>query len=136
MLKIIKTSLLIVGVLFYVLMVYAPSVSAQSAANNPTGTQAEQPQFVKNDCNDGGALSSSNCGIIKYLVIFINVLAALAGVIMVGSLVFAGIQYAASADDPNIISAAKKRIRDTIIALAAFIFMYSFLQWIIPGGVL
>lgn len=100
------------------------------------------PKEAKNDCNgpnirSGAPVGDENhCAILDYIVIFINALAALAGVIMVGSLVFAGIQYAASADDPNIISAAKKRIRDTIIALAAFIFMYAFLQWVIPGGVL
>jgi hypothetical protein len=73
--------------------------------------------------------------LIKALNNIINVLAAGVGVAVTGSIIFGGIQYAAAGNNPNQVTAAKKRITDALIALIAFAFMYAFLQWIVPGGV-
>ncbi len=88
---------------------------------------------IEADCKEG--LNPGNCGIVSYLLIFINVLSGLVGITIVLMLIVGGIQYASSADDPNRVGAAKKRIFNALFALAAFIFMYSFLQWIVPGGI-
>jgi len=63
------------------------------------------------------------------------VLAAGVGLVVVGSIIWGGIQYAVAGNNPNAVSAAKKRIMDSLIALLAFLFMFGFLQWIIPGGI-
>lgn len=86
------------------------------------------------DCNED-TLNESNCGIIKYLLTFINLLSAMVGITVVIVIIIAGIQYTTSAGDPNAAAAAKKRISNAILALVTFAIMYSFLQWIVPGGV-
>lgn len=88
-----------------------------------------------NDCQEG-TVSSSNCGIIRYLVVFINTLAVLAGIVITASIVVAGMQYSSAGSDPQKVSAAKDRIRNSIIALLLFIFGYSLLAYLIPGGLL
>jgi len=57
-------------------------------------------------------------------------------VVITGSIIFAGIQYIVAGNNANTVSAAKKRIQDSIIALVAFFFIWAFLQWLIPGGLL
>jgi hypothetical protein len=74
--------------------------------------------------------------IIKSLRLVVNLLSAGVGIVIVGSIIVAGIQYALAGNNPNAVGAAKKRIQDTLIAMLAFFFIYAFLQWIIPGGLL
>ena len=64
----------------------------------------------------------------------ILLLAAAVGVIAVIMLIIGGIQYSSSNGNPQAVSAAKKKIIDVLTGLAAFIFLYAFLQWLIPGG--
>lgn len=94
----------------------------------------------KDDCNGAviraGGTGEEHCGILDILVTIINALSALVGVVIVAVLVVAGIQYSASADDPKAVAEAKNRIKNALVALASFIFMYAFLQWVVPGGVL
>lgn len=78
----------------------------------------------------------NDCGIIKYVLIFINALSALVGIVVVMMIVIAGIQYSTTADNPQTAVEAKKRIANAIGALLLYIFMFAFLQWIVPGGVL
>ncbi|TXG76667.1 hypothetical protein E6Q11_04200 [Candidatus Dojkabacteria bacterium] len=91
----------------------------------------------KNDCQQGSSsLNAENCGIVKWLQTFINILSAAAGLVITIVIIVGGIQYSAAKDDPQAVAAAKSRITNAIIALAAFIFFYAFLQWVVPGGVL
>lgn len=79
--------------------------------------------------------SGDDCGLVeKYGIPFLNFLGAIVGLVATISIVFGGIQYASSADDPSKVAAAKSRIINAVIALIAFLFMYGFLQWLIPGG--
>lgn len=97
---------------------------------------SQTPAYKSNDCNDSGGVNSENCGIIAYIVIFINVLSVLAGIIITASIAYGGIQYSMSGSDPQKVSAAKERIRNAIIALVLFIFGYALLNYLVPGGVL
>lgn len=83
----------------------------------------------------GPNATGTACFMAKYVQPIINLLAVLVGVVVLGSVVFGGIQYSASAGDPNKAAAAKGRIINSLMALAAFIFLYAFLQWVIPGGI-
>jgi len=89
----------------------------------------------KEDCPSDDCQTISNCGIIKdYVNPGIKLLAALVGVASVISIVVAGIQYSSSGGEPAKASAAKNRIRNTIIALAVFALLYLGLNFLIPGG--
>lgn len=80
--------------------------------------------------------TASNCNLIaKYINPLITLLSALVGLVVTISIVIGGIQYSSSAGDPQAATAAKNRIRNAIIALVAFIFLYAFLQFLVPGGI-
>lgn len=85
------------------------------------------------DC-EGEDLNAGNCRIVHWVVVFINVLSAMVGITVVIMVIIGGIQYSASGDDPQKVQEAKKKISNALLALVAFIFMYAFLQWVVPGG--
>ncbi len=73
--------------------------------------------------------------IVQDINTIVGFLSALIGVIVVGVIIVGGIQYIAAGDNPQAISAAKQRVINGLIALVAFIFTFTFLEWIIPGGI-
>lgn len=106
-------------------------------SKNSTGpTSNTTPNYKENDCEGDIKAGNGSCGILDYLVLFINVLAGLAGVVIVGSLIYAGILYSAAGSDAQRVAAAKDRIRNAIIALLFFIFGYGIINYLVPGGLL
>jgi len=71
----------------------------------------------------------------KYINPFVVLFSVLVGVLAAISIVVAGIQYAMSADDPGKVTQAKTRILNTVIGLIAYIFLFAFLNYIVPGGI-
>ena len=111
------------------------SPSMTFAASSCVSTCPNCPQLA-NLHNTGNKTSDGmKCFINTYANPFIKFFAALVGVFVVISIVIGGIQYTTSADDPGKVTAAKKRIFDAVLALLAFLFLFAFLQWIVPGGV-
>jgi hypothetical protein len=70
------------------------------------------------------------------LFAIIRILSIGVGVVVIGSVIFAGIQYVTSAGDPQNTAKAIERIRNTVIALVLYIFAYALLNWLIPAGLL
>jgi hypothetical protein len=68
------------------------------------------------------------------LFAIIRFLSAGVGIVVIASVVWAGVQYASARDDPGETSKAKDRIRNSLIALLIFIFGYAILNYIIPAG--
>lgn len=136
--KKVKTGALrLAGVLVLFFVVASPSLAhaladpgtgAGSTSNNksrqaPTVTDKQiQEKLNKNP-------------IVKDLNTIVNFLSAGVAIIVVAVIVVGGIQYVIAGDNPQAVSAAKQRILNALIALLAFLFMYAFLQWLIPGGV-
>lgn len=77
----------------------------------------------------GNPIADMTFGIIRFL-------SAGVGLVIVGSVIVAGIQYSASNGDPQAVSKAKARISSTLLALIIFIFGYALLNYLIPGGFL
>jgi len=104
------------------------------------GKAAQNPKCQRIGEAPDSALScptapGSSCDLTtKYIDPLINVLAALVGVVVTASIIYGGVQYASSADDPSKVSQAKSRITNSLIALVSFFFLYAFIQWLIPGG--
>lgn len=73
--------------------------------------------------------------ITKYVNPFVRVLAALAPIIMAISLAYAGVQISQAGGDPGKLADGKKRIYNTLFALFAYLFLFAFLQWLLPGGI-
>ena len=66
----------------------------------------------------------------------IRVLSNGVGLVIIGSLVYGGIQYSASRGDPQATAMAIGRLRSNVMALIIFIFGYALLNYIIPAGFL
>lgn len=64
----------------------------------------------------------------------IRFLGAGVGLVVVGSIVYGGLQYIGSRGDPNSTAMAMERIRNSVIALLIFIFAYAILGYLIPKG--
>lgn len=95
----------------------------------PTNTTSTELDCIGSD------LDASNCRIIYYLNMAFNIVASVIVLAVIGNIVYAGIKYSTSQGDPSSAGAAKKRIRDAVMAFAMFMLLYSFIQWLIPGGV-
>jgi hypothetical protein len=67
---------------------------------------------------------------------FMRLLSALVGLVIVGSIIWAGIQYSASRGNPQTTEAALKRITNTVIALLMYIFLFALANFLVPGGML
>lgn len=104
-----------------------------SSGSSTTGGSSNAP--TDQAATSGNCASASKCDLVQqYLNPFINFLAALVGVAVVISIVIGGIQYGSSAGDPQKAAAAKSRIRNSIIALLTFLFLFALLNFLIPGG--
>ena len=130
-------------------------VSPTSPNINPTPSTSQEGSTTDSSdpCADWpGGLAIPNCGgteeftcsgegclaknpIMVWISFFINVAAALVGVGAVIMVIVAGLQYSASRDNPQVIQSAKQKLVNVLIGVAAFIFLWAFLQWIVPGGV-
>lgn len=97
----------------------------------PLSISVDQKDHV---CQQDGGVETNP--IITYLKGVINFLAVGVGFVVTGNIIVAGIQYTAAQGNPQTTSDAKNRIFKSVVGLLMFIFMYAFLQFLVPGGVL
>lgn len=83
-----------------------------------------------NDCVKNNPIVTR---VLRPIVLFLT---AVVAIVIIGSLIVAGIQYSASQDNPQMVQKSKDRIRNALIALAAFMFTFAGLQYLIPGGII
>lgn len=109
-----------------------PCGSHGGTSNNPSGAGAQSQNI-----QDSGEVSTGkdNDELDKLLNNGINILTALVGLVIVISMVVAGIQYQTAGDNASQVSAAKNRITMAVLSLLLFFFTYAVLQWLIPGGI-
>ena len=93
---------------------------------------------VDTPVNPGPSSGSSDLSsnpIVNDIAVIVNFLSAGVGIVIVGVIIMGGIQYAMAGDSPEAVNKAKQRITNALIALVAFIFMFAFVQWLVPGGI-
>lgn len=56
------------------------------------------------------------------------------GIVLVGSMIYAGIMYSASQGNPETTSKSKNRIRDAVVALIFYLLIGALMQFLVPGG--
>jgi hypothetical protein len=101
-------------------------VTASTTASPDKALSASDSNCPGPDCSD----------IYKGIIIpVINVMSALVGVVVITMIIIGGIQYSTAGSDPQKIAAAKAKIVNALTGLVAFILMYAFLQWLVPGGI-
>jgi hypothetical protein len=59
-----------------------------------------------------------------------------AGLVVIGSIIVAGIQFSSSRDEPQAKAAATKRIEHAVIALFVYFFAYAILNYLVPNQIL
>lgn len=119
-LKIICVVLLCVGIIIFC----STNLLAQGLTPPPPSTE----RYVEDDIN--------NNPIVSWIKFFINWLAVFIVVGSVIAIAVAGIQYSAAAGDSGKIAEAKKRIINVLVALLAYFFLFAFIQWLVPGGII
>jgi len=78
--------------------------------------------------------SANHNALIDLLFAIIRFITDGIGLVMIVSLIIAGIQYTTSRGDPQELNKATKRIRSTITALIFFLFAYAILNYVVPNG--
>jgi hypothetical protein len=68
-----------------------------------------------------------------YLTSAVGILSILIGVVLVGSTIFAGIQYTTAGGDSGKVQKAKGRLASNVLVLALYIFSAAILNWLLPG---
>jgi hypothetical protein len=117
---------------------FSTQVSAQAQASNcgtPQNTQGTNSPTINVPCPNPSTCPKGACIINDYINPLVKALTASAGVIAVISIIVGGIQYSSAGGDPSKIAKAKERIMKTLGAFIFFLFLYGFLNFVIPGGV-
>lgn len=123
---------------------FTPLVSAELFRCNDGTEQQGSVEGIErgvNPCAGHGGIAGNNetstnsTELDSWLQTSINLLSAAVGLVVVASLIFAGIQYMTAGSNASQVAAAKGRIAMSILALILFIFAYGILQWLIPGGI-
>ena len=115
----------------------------QSSNSSSTGSASPNKELEKRyesreDCNvqeTGGNLDGSNCGIIALLNVIFNFVSGGIALAVIGNIIYAGIKYSMAQGDPSTAAKAKDRIRNAVIAFIMYLFLFAFIQWLIPGGI-
>ncbi len=115
------------------------AASGTSSSTAPSYSSAASSSSVDKNCtapSSGPQPIAQNCIIVDYVKPAINFLSAGVGVVVVAVVILGAIQYTASAGNPQAVAAARKRIINAILALVVYALAYSFLNFIIPGGLI
>jgi hypothetical protein len=128
----------------------APLQQIEDQKNNQSSSSYSLTEKQKNDAaaacqstnNSSGNPSQkkveqclSQSPIVKRINEIVNFLSAGVAVIVTGVILVGGIQYIMAGGNATALTAARQRIMNGVIALFAFLFMFAFLQWLIPGGI-
>jgi hypothetical protein len=139
--------LLVVG--FAMLFTVANPQTSYAAGSSSSASSSSKTTAAKvktlDQCGDGKnkVNTSINIGcvgkgnpITDLTFAIIRFLSNGAALVLVGSLVYGGIQYTLSRGDPQATAQAMNRIKSVAGALLLFIFAYAILNYIIPGQIL
>ncbi len=119
--------------------------SCVSASVTPGGnfvSEGGKSEIAATDptCNGKGSTEAlNNCyagnPLVKRFDMLINILSAAVGFAVVIMVIVGGIQYITAGSNPQAVAAARKKILNAVIALFSLLLLYSFMQWLVPGGI-
>jgi len=153
----VLTLVVMLGALFSVVQPSSVAHAASTCPSNGTVTDGctcpsgQTPQYIDSRGTATCVSSGNGAGssyysdpsgdlatnpIIKWLKNFINLFAAIVGVGAVIMIIWGGLQYTSARDNPQAVQSAKMKIVNVFIGIIAFVFLYAFMQWLIPGGAL
>ncbi len=109
----------------------ASAVTTGTEGNNNCGVDTEIIKCDSGSTTKGGVTGN---GVWVLLLIAINILTGLVGIAAVGGIVYGAILYTSSGGNADQTKKAIEFIRNVIIGIVAYAVMFSFLNFIIPGG--
>ena len=121
-----KTAIIAAGLLVLIVATPTPVFAGRTCGS---GDDAYEASIDLGCSGHGNPITDLVFAIVRFLTTGV-------GLVVVGSLIYAGIQYTGSRGDPQATAAAQNRIRNNVIALLMFMFAYAILNYIIPGQVL
>lgn len=96
---------------------------------------ADEPESQA--CEGGGDdCDINNLSLVRRLNWLVNFLALIVLPIITIMMVIAGIQYSSSQGNPQGQQAAKNKLKNLVVSVVAFIFIWTLLEWLIPGGII
>lgn len=133
--KKLKRLILIATLLLGTLSFVIPAASAAAApVKCPTGSTLLSGSDTV-CCPTGSETSGTDCLFAKYINPTVKLLSVAAGIAVVIGIIMGGVQYSASAGDPQKAAQAKGKITKALFGLVTFLFLYSALQFFSPGGI-
>jgi len=108
---------------------------------NCTDMNTVTSRFYSQQCtNTGGtwevgSAEGSGQKILNLVQDGINLFTGLAGLAITAMVIVGGIQYSSAGGNPQAAANAKKKITNAFLAMITLIFIFTFLQWLIPGGI-
>lgn len=87
------------------------------------------------NCDQGGGGNFKDNGIWGLLLLIINILTAGVGIVAVGGIVYGSILYTSASSNADKTKKAINIIVNVVIGIVAWVLSYSFLNFIIPGGI-
>ena len=108
-------------------MLSFPAVAFAAPHACGTGDDAYTPSIEIGCTGVGDPITDFAFAVIRFLSIGV-------GLVIVASMVYAGIQYIGSRGDPNAHAQAIKRVQSNVTALFLFIFGYAIINYLIPGA--
>lgn len=105
----------------------SPVVSANCAGVKTSIINCTQPGGVSEDVTKSGVWG--------ILLSIINIMTAGIGILAVGGIIYSSILYTSAGGSTEQTKKAKEIIYNVIIGIAAYALMFSFLNWLVPGGV-
>lgn len=105
----------------------------ENKSSSPSGLKcAVLPQFLC-DASDESNLETSGTWLL--LLFILRILTALIGVIAVAMFAWAGYMYATAGGDTGLVKQSKELMTNTAIGLILYLFVFSLLQFLVPGGI-
>lgn len=103
----------------------------------PDSACKTKTSIIKVDCDlDGDGQTDKDANPIwGLLLMVVNILTAGIGIVAVGGIIYAAILWTTAEDKNAQIVKSKETIFNVVVGLVAFALLYSFLQFLIPGGV-
>jgi hypothetical protein len=127
--KTLKTKLtLLLSALALIIALAAPSSVLADCKSTATPQKSGATSKELNECLKENPITKRLNQVIAFL-------SAGVGIVVTGVIILGGIQYILAGDNAAAITAARQRIINGLLALFVFLFIYAFLQWLVPGGV-
>lgn len=110
-------------------------ITCKGGSPAPSDDTVDDKDSSETSADPALACSRGDCDIIKnYVNPAITLMTILVGLAVVGGIIWGAIQVITSAGDPQKAASGKDHIRNAVIAVIAYVFLWAFLQWVIPGG--